>query len=151
MHAADSSGPGGEFLGLIEKYGWAIRHVGEGGFPAFSYTVGLTSMGHPELVMVGLPFDAAQGFLNNMGADVRDGSRFDAGSVVWDQTEPPAPIAFVEATDVSGLTAVEQVFGEVRALQAVWSDSQGRLPWDVGYRNPPEAQPLLGTRPTSLT
>jgi hypothetical protein len=99
------------------------------------------------VVITGLPFSHAQTFLNTIGADVGDGKRFDPGLVTEDLTGPGAPVLFLAADDTSGLTAVEQVYGTVRAVQMVWPDSTGRLPWVEGYNNPPEAQPLLGARP----
>jgi hypothetical protein len=139
-----------KLLSLILEHGWAVRHVGAGSEPgeaAFSYTVGLTAMGHPEVVITGLPFEHAQTFLNNIGADVRDGQRFEAGDITEDLTDPGAPVAFLAVEDASGLTAVEQVYGRVEAVQMVWPDSAGHLPWTDGYRNPPHVQPLLGARP----
>jgi hypothetical protein len=134
----------------ISEFGWSIRHVGPGtgrGEAAFSYTIGLTAMDHPEVVCTGLPFDHAQIYLNNVGSCVRDGQRFPPGSTTEDFTEPGAPVYFIRAIDVSGLTAVTQVYGQVEAVQMVWPDSAGRLPWHVGYRNAPDAQPLLGLIP----
>jgi hypothetical protein len=46
------------------------------------------------------------------------------------------------------LVAVRQVYGTFSAVQMVWPDSAGRFPWDAGYTNPPDAQPLLGPLPT---
>ena len=135
---------------LILEHGWAVRHVGAGTEPygvAFSYTVGLTAMNHPEVIATGLPFDHAQIYLNNIGADVRDGKRFSPGSTTEELTGPGAPVYFIEVLDTSGLTAVEQVYGAVRAVQIVWPDSAGHLPWVEGYGNPTEAQPLLGLTP----
>jgi hypothetical protein len=136
-------------LGLIRQHGWAVRHVGAGSSPAdsaFSYTVGLTALGHPEVVVTGLPFEHAQIFLDNIGADVRAGQRFEPGHVADDLTDPGAPVAFVAVENTTGLTAVAQVYGRVDAVQMVWPDSTGRMPWAEGYRNPPGAQPLLGPR-----
>jgi hypothetical protein len=139
-----------DLLRLIKEHGWAVRHVGEGtgpGHASFSYTVGLTALGHAEVVVTGLPFNHALTFLNNIGADVRAGSRFPPGLVTDDLTGPGAPVAFLAVTDTSGLTAVEQVYGDVQAVQMVWPDSSGRLPWTEGHNNPSEAQPLLGLGP----
>jgi hypothetical protein len=33
----------------------------------------------------------------------------------------------------------------------LWPNSTGAYPWDVGYRNPPDAQPLLGQLPDTFT
>ena len=77
--------------------------------------------------------------------------RFSPGSITTDLTEPPAPIAFISAENVTGLTAVAEVYDKVEALQAIWSDSTGRLPWEPSYRNAADAQPLLGPVPESFT
>ncbi|WP_026541374.1 DUF4262 domain-containing protein [Paenarthrobacter nicotinovorans] len=139
-----------QLLSLIEEHGWAVRHVGAGHDAAFSYTVGLTALEHPEIVMEGLPFEVAQAFLNFMGEEVKAGRRFTPGSIATDLTDSPAPIAFISVENVTGLTAVAEVYGEVNALQAIWSDSTGRLPWEPSYRNPADAQPLLGPVPDSF-
>nr|WP_256871665.1 DUF4262 domain-containing protein [Paenarthrobacter nitroguajacolicus] len=135
---------------MIDKHGWAVRHVGAGHEAAFSYTVGLTAVGHPEIVMEGLPFEVAQAFLNLMGEEVKAGRRFTPGSITTDLTDSPAPIAFISVENITGLTAVAEVYGEVNALQAIWSDSTGRLPWESSYRNSADAQPLLGPVPDSF-
>jgi hypothetical protein len=138
-----------ELRQLIDEHGWAVRHVGAGGdedHSAFSYTVGLTRFEHPELVVVGMPFASSQTFLNLAGDLVREGRRFRAGTLTGDLTDG-AQVAFLQVHDDSGLTAVEQVYGRVEALQLVWPDSQGRMPWDDGHANPPEAQPFLGPVP----
>lgn len=140
-----------ELFRLIAEYGWAVRHVGadrESGAAPFSYTVGLTALGHPEVVITGMPFAHAQTFLNNIGNDVRSGVRFDPGLVTEDLTGPGAPVTFLAVQDTRGLTAVEQVYEQVQAVQMVWPDSVGRLPWQEAYNNSPDAQPLLGDRPS---
>src|SRR4051794_5666347 len=115
-------------LALIREHGWAVRHVGAGlqhGEAAFSYTVGLTAMGHPEVIVTGLPFDHAHTFLNNIGADVHAGGRFEPGLLTEEFTGPGAAVMFLAADDTSGLTAVVQVYGTVQAIQMVWPDSAG--------------------------
>src|SRR5438445_2793259 len=94
---------------LIDEHGWAVRHVGAGTEPgqaAFSYTVGLTAMGHPEVIVTGLPFDHAHTFLNNIGADVRGGKQFRPGLATEDLTGPGLFVVFIAVEDTSGLTAV---------------------------------------------
>jgi hypothetical protein len=56
-------------------------------------------------------------------------------------------VFFLAVDETSGLTGVEQAYGEIRSLKMVWPDSAGRLPWLAGYNNPLQAQPLLGPRP----
>jgi hypothetical protein len=136
-----------ELVRLIERHGWAVRKVsprlGEEGI-SFAYTVGLTAMGHPEVVEQGLPNDVGHTFLNVVGEEVRGGRRFEPGSIVNDLSAGGQPVAFVRVDDTSGLTAIERVYGVVNALQLVWSDSAGRLPWDPDFAPGADRQPLLG-------
>jgi hypothetical protein len=136
-----------ELRQLIDRHGWAVRHV-VGPTPAacFSYTVGLTAHLHPEVVMTGLPHEVAHTFLNIAGrVVVREHGHFAPGEPTTALADGPA-FAVIAVADTSGLTAVEGVYGDVRAVQVVWTDSRGHLPWEPGYANPPGSQPLLGPR-----
>jgi len=138
-----------DLLELIDSHGWAVRHVGAGEQPgeaAFSYTVGLTAFGHPEVVIVGMPFEHSQGFLNLIGSLVREGRTFRPGTTTHDLTDS-AHVAFLTVTEVDELTAVDQVYGNINALQMIWPDSRGNMPWEPGYTNEPLAQPFLGPLP----
>lgn len=130
----------------IDAFGWAVRNVASADPAEFlSYTVGLTAHGHPEIVMTGLPPDVGQAFLNIVGEIVvREGGRFTAGEPTSELADGP-PMPVIQVDDSSDLTAVEALYGRVSALQIVWTDSAGRLPWEAGYNNPPGSQPLLGT------
>ena len=135
---------------LVRQFGWAVHDVEpERGSQevACSYTVGLTAMGHPEIVVQGLPAHAAHDYLYLAVEAVRLGGRFTHGQRTTELTGVEAPVFFIDALDTSRLTAVAQIHGTVRALQLVWPDSSGHLPWEEGYRNPREVQPLLGPVP----
>jgi hypothetical protein len=136
-----------ELHGLIAEHGWAVRNVmagpEEGDDVEFSYTIGLTALGHPEVIILGMPSEHASTFLNMIGDEVQRGGRFDHGTVTGEFTSDDSPVVFIRAEDTERLTAVAEVYGRVDALQMVWPDSTGRLPWQNGYRNPPETQPLL--------
>lgn len=128
-----------------DAHGWAIRNV-SGSDPArcLSYTVGLTAHGHPEVVMTGLPPEVGTAFLNIVGEIVvREGGRFAAGEVTMELADGPA-MPVLPVLDKTDLTAMEAVYGDVPALQIVWTDSAGRLPWEPGYANPAGLQRLLG-------
>lgn len=131
----------------MDTYGWAIRSVSDTD-PAncLSYTVGLSSHSHPEVVMTGLPPEVGTAFLNIVGeVVVRGGGRFVAGEATTELADGP-PMPVLDVVDKSHLTAIDAICGDVPVLQIVWPDSAGRLPWDAGYANPPESQPLLGPR-----
>jgi hypothetical protein len=131
----------------IDTYGWAIRNVSDSD-PAkcLSYTVGLTAHDHPEVVMTGLPPEAGTAFLNIVGEIVvHEGGRFAAGEATTELADGRA-MPVVAVTDKTDLTAVDAIYGDVPALQIVWTDSAGRLPWEPDYANPPGSQRLLGSR-----
>ena len=136
-----------ELRHLIAEHGWAVRHVvGPDPGRTFSYTVGLTGYLHPEVVMTGLPPDVAHAFLNVAGrVVVREHGHFAPGEETTALADGRA-FQVVAVTDTSGLTAVAELYGDVRAVQVVWTDSRGHLPWEDGYANPPGSQPLLGPR-----
>lgn len=136
-----------ELRELIGRHGWAVRLVVDAD-PArcVAYTVGLTAHLHPEVVMTGLPPQVAHSFLNIAGdLVVHRHGHLAAGE---ETTELADGLAFpvIAVTDTSALTAVADLYGDVRAVQVVWTDSRGRLPWDDDYANPPGSQPLLGPR-----
>jgi hypothetical protein len=122
-----------------------VRHVVDPN-PArcLSYTVGLTAHLHPEVVMTGLPPDVAHTFLNSAGRIVvHEHGHFAAGEETSDLADGRA-FPVIAVSDTSALTAVAGLYGDVRAVQVVWADSRGNLPWEPGYANPPGSQPLLG-------
>ena len=134
---------------LVARHGWAIRHVladPEAGRAGFSYTVGLTSRGWPELIITGLPSAVADVFIRN-AVDVQlEKGPFRAGDRTEELTEE-GDVVFLPVDDVSGMTATAEIVGVFTALQLVWPDSTGHFPWQNGYRNPSTAQPLLGAAP----
>jgi hypothetical protein len=135
----------------VSEHGWAIsgRH-GDQAAPPWAYSVGMwLTCQAPELVLCGLPVENAATIINAIGARIAEGADFGPDDVLDDIC--PAPLAFrpVEpswrATD--GLLAVSDSFyGMVRPpyLQVVWSDKNGRFPWDAGFQSAfDRMQPLL--------
>ena len=105
-----------ELLDLIERFGWAVRHVGAGteaGEAPFSYTVGLTRFGHPEIVCQGLPFDVAQSFLNLIGTEVQDGRIFRPDTFVTDLTDG-GTLAFIHVVNDTGKPGAGQWVSKAR-------------------------------------
>jgi hypothetical protein len=133
---------------VIDRFGWAVLHGGGNpGDPRYSSTVGLTALGHPEVIVVGLPFEAGEKYLNLVGEAVRAGARFAPGAATTALTDARSPVVFLQVEDDPRTTVAEQFYGSIEVLQLVWPDSTGKLPWEEGHRNPPSAQPLLGTPP----
>lgn len=78
--------PGGDYLdqvrATIRAFGWAIQHTYEPGFDVdHAYTVGMTALGGPEVLVAGLPAPDAAALLNRvapllMSGQVPVGSHF---------------------------------------------------------------------------
>lgn len=131
-------------LEKVEKFGFGLVHVGEtcsepgcdahDEGPPFTYTVGLTAMGHPELLVHGLRASASAPLLNHLGDRIAAGQSFHhMQALPCEGTD--AQIAFVRVLDTSDLVVVGQVYPEVDALQVVWQDWGKRFPWDPGYNH----------------
>ena len=126
---------------VVDRFGWAVLHGGGAGpvTRAGPHTVGLTGLGHPEVIVVGLPFEAGETYLNLVGEAVRAGARFSAG---WRRPRPsPTPTPRWSSWHVTDTVPAGRaravLHGSVDALQLVWPDSAGTLPWEEGHRNPP--------------
>ena len=107
--------------GLVARYGWAIRHVladTAGGHAAFSYTVGLTSRGWPELIITGLPSTVADVFIRNAVDVQAEKGPFRPGDRTKELTEE-GDVVFLSAEDVRGMTATTELVPAFTALQLV--------------------------------
>jgi hypothetical protein len=136
---------------IIDTVGWAVMHV----LPTaddpdtttpFAYTVGLTAH-HPELLIAGLPPEVAHGLLNDLAGRVYDkAERFTHGQRVSDLIAGYDAV-LVEGAPIDalqpGVAIARYGRDQVRLMQVVWPDPQGRFPWDTGYDFDPHAQPLI--------
>lgn len=111
----------------------------------FSYTIGLTAHGLPELIVLGRRHEEAATLLLLWGqylleeSVVLPGETLGSGPFVMEAVEVEHPERF--------LLMADSLFGPaVRALQLVWADDRGRWPWDPGHRARRSGQPVLGTR-----
>lgn len=143
--------------GMIERHGWALQYVNSDDensdpldgeiLPAFCYTVGLTTFGHPEIVLVGRAADESAAVLNALGRRVSvAGERFDAGI---DCRAAGFELSFVDVVDTEDwLLMADRIYAprRVEAVQAVWRDFDGNLPWEGQYPST-LVQPVLGAPP----
>lgn len=121
---------------MIARYGWAVQGVfGSPDAPGFSYTVGLSQKGLPEIIVFGLPPQVAHVFLNSLGR------RFTTDGVppldvdLLDVAERyPARLVPVPrpAADQYLYQALHR-YPEYTAVQLVWTDEHSRYPWDDGF------------------
>ena len=130
---------------MIDRFGWAVQAVGGSRVHApFSYTVGLTARGLPELVVTGKqPVEAAailNGFAGHVSRAVppEPGDRVQLGTRWFEVVGLPHPEAH--------LFVATGLFEGVQALQLVWPDERGQWPWQRGHRGGRGGQPVLGPR-----
>lgn len=136
---------------ILDTVGWAVMHV----LPAadtdtttpFAYTVGLTAHGYPELLIVGLPPEIAHDLLNDLAARVYDkAEQFSHGQRISDLIAGhDAVLVEGEPTDdlLPGVAIARYGREQVRLLQVIWPDPQGRFPWHAGYSMDPHVQPQI--------
>jgi len=148
----------GKILHLIDEHGWAVVGVGGGGCDyggcdsgadddiPFSYTVGLSTLGFPEVITYGLPQRVAQACLNCVGQQVSTGRPPRVGAMV-DRVFQGFRGYLLDVTDTYDLVVVGQVYPEIVAAQLIWPDQHGRFPWQPGYDHRRCPQPLMGPAP----
>jgi hypothetical protein len=131
----------------IARHGWHAALV-EGGphSPAYGYTVGLTELRHAEILVTGREPREIYLMLAEMAHMVLGhGNRLLATLNVRLSTRRVylAPMEEQEET----LLYAHKLYGRrLRAVQAVWADDSGRLPWQQEVVDV-LTQPLYGTPP----
>lgn len=136
-----------ETMQMITRFGHQVISVfpttPEEGVP-FSYTVGRTGKGRPELLITGPLDPRIMGHLLNDAAYLDDNEPLQPGSVL-DGLLRGYPVQVVKADPYLG--EMFQAFrfydtDDIDALQLVWPDQGGHFPGDPGYDYPPEVQPV---------
>lgn len=138
----------------IDAHGWTVIAVfpnTTNSGPPFAYTVGLSARGLPELAIYGLSGPVAQSLLNEVarrmlqaGAALRTGDEIE-GVLVDDLA-----MVAVAMTDTEDLNVVRECYGTVSAaVQIVWPDGDGILPWEAGAQIDAAEQPVKGCPPDS--
>lgn len=121
---------------LIAEHGWAVQGVfGSADSPSFSYTVGLTAKGLPEVIVFGLAPEDGAVFLNLLAR------RFTTDGVPaldtnLDEVAEGLPAQLVAAprseTD-KYMFATGARYPGYTALQLVWPDANAIFPWQDGF------------------
>ena len=138
---------------VVRTHRLAVQYVAAGeesAEPCFGYTVGLFGLGHPELVAVGLDYDATGGLLNKVAGLVVDGRDLVPGEVLHD--DDGVPVITVEVVPNPGeiLFSAHRFYQRpdefsVPAFQLTWALDGGIFPWDESYPCEPDCQPRPGT------
>jgi hypothetical protein len=132
--------------GVADK-GWLVQGVeGSGSYPPWAYTIGLSGYGLPELVVTGLPALAAAELLNDLALHALHASPPAPGERIPLRGGPLIEVVPLAEPSAHLVFAVALYGPEIRALQLVHADRQGRFPWSPDYRDGRAGQPVLGAR-----
>lgn len=117
----------------------------EGSWPELAYTIGLSRLEHPELVIFGLEPAAAMAVLDVVAqAVVRGDVRIADGDEIRDEHWRLQAFALPDPDDV--IVRAGWFFGHsVPALQLVYPDAHGTWPWGPDCHLFPGRQPFPGT------
>jgi hypothetical protein len=142
-----------KLLADIARVGWAVIGVAaddEG--PAFAYSIGLFhTLGHPEVLIMGLRPQIAMQLINDMGDSIRAGQRFEAGQR-YDGIADGFPLAFIQMNrryyrEYLGYAIWFYRGPDFPVLQCVWPDKEGVFPGETDYDSRFfQVQRLLGGR-----
>jgi hypothetical protein len=137
-------------LSDVKEYEWHVLRVKEDDVgPGFAFTIGLyQTFKHPEILMIGLDIDFMSGILNNIGDDIKNGIRYEAGKeypeIVENYKCSFQKISRKFYVDYLGTAMWFYKGKSFPALQCVYPDMSGCYPWDENV-NPAllEMQPVL--------
>ncbi|MGJ6127207.1 DUF4262 domain-containing protein [Mycolicibacterium sp. Y3] len=117
--------------------------------PSFAYTVGLSEQGLPELSVYGLPGRVAHSLLNEVARRmVGSKCALQTGERIEGVLVDDVALVAVAMSDARELNLVREIYGSVAAaVQVVWPDANGLLPWENGAQVGDDEQPVRGNPP----
>ena len=135
----------------IEEHRVHIAFVESDGYsPRFGYSIGLyKEFNHPELIIIGLDPESTGSIINNAKEEIEKGTRFTEG-VNYPGFLIELPVQFVDVkkehyADYLGYAGwYNDNSMDFPTLQIVWSDRDGKFPWEPKFnQNFKFKQPLL--------
>jgi hypothetical protein len=114
----------------IHQYGWAVQYVESDGDrnPSFAYTVGLSRVCHPEIIVFDCTPERGYHALRQLAWPVVIGMRFDEGDDLSDFYPPPERAELLRFPDSSThLFTANDIYRRdgdppIPALQLFWAD-----------------------------
>ncbi|MEG0063082.1 MAG: DUF4262 domain-containing protein [Pseudomonas sp.] len=144
-----------DLLAKIDKHGFTfIGVMSDGRQPGFTYSVGLTAIGMPELIMFAVPMHYAVQMMSELIEKHRQ-----AGTVpmqttraepLMDYSNLPGHLIIADPDRAERFTYQAKYYAEdlgltPHYLQWVFPDREGNFPWDEHWDTQfNRAQPLLG-------
>ena len=132
---------------LIAEYGWIVQGIKrDRAHPPWAYTVGLTALNKPEVVVTGMRTNDAVDLLNDVAYHLTHADPPRHGEQIpWPGRALFEVVRVAEPT--AHLNVAASIYGpRVQAIQLVHADDRGHWPWDVGWRGMRGGQPVLGAR-----
>lgn len=118
----------------IAEHGYALHSVNGQGQPfQWTYTIGFTGLGHPELVFYNLPELVVRCIVNRMYAAAVAGHTFQHGDMV-DRIIPGFPLAMLAVPHGYPWLVASSIYDsfDIRGLLVISPDRKSRFPWDPG-------------------
>lgn len=127
-----------ELIDRVREFGWQTTSVLGGEEPAFSYTTGFwLTLNRPEVLVFDFPPQLAHDVFGQMMRELRSGRELPTGEPL------PGILAGedVYLVQVKPAAAAEYLLSscwfyrrtQFPTVQLVWSDKQGRFPWQDGF------------------
>jgi Domain of unknown function (DUF4262) len=133
-----------ELREIADRTGWAVQSIERWrDRPPWSYTLGLSQFGRPELVVTGMEWESAVWLLDGAAGHMMHAADPVPGEQVAWEDGPLTEVVTVAEPWAHLNMAVELYGPKIRALQLVHADDHGHWPWDAYFRG---VQPVLGSR-----
>jgi hypothetical protein len=127
----------------VREYGWHVLGVDPDSAlapPPFAYSVGLFySLGHPEVIVTGLPQKSAQVVINAVGRRAGTAAPVECGlnylDILHEFPVSFRPVSFSRYPTYVGYAMwfYRHIASAFPLLQLYWPDRGGRFPWDPGF------------------
>ncbi len=130
-----------KLLSDVESVGWhVLKILGDDSGPEYCFSVGFYyTFGHPEILVMGLSHPVAHRLINLAAGHIASGRVFRPRERTDDLAEGftcsfvPVAVDYYEQYLGYGIWFYRKLQQPFPALQLVWPDKQGRLPWESGY------------------
>ena len=123
----------------IDKYGLQVIAVEASDYlPSFVYSIGLTeTYKHPEIICFGLSPQLGMNIINDVADLIKNGEIIEIGKV-YHNIFKETPATFVKVdnrniVDYFGVAIRHYQNNPFEALQLVWSDRNGKFPWEEDF------------------
>jgi hypothetical protein len=124
----------------ITKIGWSLVGIIDGPFP-FTYSIGASSLGLPEIIITGLPYQSSGIIINNLLEGLQKGIYTLSEEEPYDLANSKFSLYLKKLNPHQIKNYMIQTFNWTKGLpflayQLVYPDPMGLYPWESGYNFP---------------